>query len=288
MKIPVFVIVRDRLTCLQQTLGWLEVSQAVSDIVLLDNASTYPPMLEFLRRTKHRVVSFPDNQGPSCVWTSGILDEFEHEYFAVTDPDLVPREDCPHDLVEHCVKGLEDHPTFRACGPGLEIGDLPDHYAARREVIRLEAGHWSKALDPEWYVAPIDSTFAVYRYAQHMVSWHETRQRLVVEAVNSDQPPIMQLTYEQPTPGIYSPEWTRAPIRIQFKNDSPLTFAKQLRQFGDWIAARTGPMLRAGYPYVIRHLTWYIDSGSLPEEELYYLEHAREDYAGWTRLAKRP
>ena len=44
---PIFVIVRDLLSPLQQLLDWLE--RAGHDrIILVDNASTYPPMLEYL------------------------------------------------------------------------------------------------------------------------------------------------------------------------------------------------------------------------------------------------
>lgn len=285
--IPVFVIVRDRLTCLQRMLAWLEASPAVSDIVLLDNASTYPPLLDFLRKTKHRVVRFPDNLGPSCVWTSGVIDEFNCEFFAVTDPDIVPREDCPHDLIEHCIEGLKKHPNIRTCGPSLEIGDLPDHYAAKREVIRLEAGHWSKAVDPEWYLAPIDSTFAVYRYAQHMVSWSEVRQRLTIEPINDEKPLLFKIIYEQPTEAFYMPNRKAPPLEIQFTNVSAFALSQELARFAEFLAGRTGAQLRAGYPYVVRHLTWYLDTQNLPEDEQYYLDHARKDYAGWTRLAAR-
>ena len=59
---PVIITVRDRLTYLKQLVEWLE-SVGQNEIWLCDNASTYPPLVEFLKSTKHNVVRNGYNLG---------------------------------------------------------------------------------------------------------------------------------------------------------------------------------------------------------------------------------
>ena len=66
---PVFVPVRDRLSPLRQLIGWLEcVGQRV--IYLVDNASTYEPLREYLASTTHTVVRLDHNLGHRSPWLS--------------------------------------------------------------------------------------------------------------------------------------------------------------------------------------------------------------------------
>ncbi len=46
---------------------------------------------------------------------------------------------------------------------------------------------------------------------------------------------------------------------------------------------RYEPAARTGYPYLARHLTWYLDDGALTSEERFYRERAREDVVNWSR-----
>lgn len=45
---------------------------------------------------------------------------------------------------------------------------------------------------------------------------------------------------------------------------------------------RVYPAVRTGPPYMARHRSWYLDLANLPDDERYYLLHARADQAHWT------
>ena len=160
---PIFVIVRDLLSPLQQLLGWLD--RAGHDrIILVDNASTYPPMLEYLSTTSHTVVRCGWNMGHRSPWLSGAVFDLAHdEPYVVTDPDIVPDESCPHDAVEHFAEIMRAHPEVHRVGFGLRIDDLPDHYAPKADVIAWETPFWEHEVAPGLYSAPIDTTFALAR-----------------------------------------------------------------------------------------------------------------------------
>ena len=44
--------------------------------------------------------------------------------------------------------------------------------------------------------------------------------------------------------------------------------------------------LRTGFPYIARHVPWYLDADNLPEEEIYYLEHANISSSWYKRVTK--
>ena len=60
--LPIIINTRDRLSPLLLLLEWLEKC-GQTNIWLCDNASTYPPMVDFLSTTKHNVVRLGFNLG---------------------------------------------------------------------------------------------------------------------------------------------------------------------------------------------------------------------------------
>ena len=164
MSVPVFVNCRNRLAPLRQLLDWLD-AVGLDEVYLLDNDSTYPPLLEFYESCRPTVVRLGANVGQLALFsTPGLLDEHARERpFVYTDPDVVPVEECPADAVEHFQAVLERHPEVSKAGFGLVIDDLPDHYPFARQVIAWEKRWWADEVEPGVYAAPIDTTFAVYR-----------------------------------------------------------------------------------------------------------------------------
>jgi hypothetical protein len=159
----VFVPVRDRLTPLLQLLAWLERA-GQHEVWLIDNASTYPPLVEFLDTTHHHVVRLAHNLGHRSPWLSGSVQRYAHgRWFVVSDPDVVPDEGCPLDAVDHFRAALERHPDVDKVGFGLRIDDLPAHYPLAEQVRAWEARFWTEEVEPGLYRADIDTTFALYR-----------------------------------------------------------------------------------------------------------------------------
>jgi len=163
MENPVFINCRDRLAPLIQLIAWLE--KAGQDrIYLIDNDSSYPPLLEYYETTPHRVIRLGQNVGHKALWlTDSVSDLRESTPFIFTDPDIVPIDDCPVDAIEMFADVLDRHPDIKKVGFGLKIDDIPDHYRFKREVILWESQYWKEAVEPGLFRAPIDTTFALYR-----------------------------------------------------------------------------------------------------------------------------
>ncbi|HEX2782116.1 MAG TPA: hypothetical protein VHN36_00925 [Ilumatobacteraceae bacterium] len=162
-QVPIFIVVRDLLSPLQQLVAWLEHA-GHERIVLVDNESTYPPTVEYLASTTHTVVRCGWNMGQRSPWLSGAVFELaDNEMYVVTDPDIVPDEDCPPNAIEYFADVLSAHPDVHRVGFGLRVDDLPDHYGPKADVIAWETPFWEKEITPGLYSAPIDTTFALAR-----------------------------------------------------------------------------------------------------------------------------
>ncbi|MDE7438643.1 MAG: glycosyltransferase [Muribaculaceae bacterium] len=133
------------------------------NIHILDNASTYPPLMEYYKHTPYKVYHLGANLGYTAFWLSGIYKQFLNQYFVYTDPDLEISEECPDDFMQRFYDLLQRHRLSSKVGFGLRIDDLPDHYPHKEKVINWESVFWEEEVEPGVYLAPIDTTFALYR-----------------------------------------------------------------------------------------------------------------------------
>ncbi len=160
--VPILINSRNRLDGMRRLISWVERA-GLRRIVILDNASTYPPLLDFYDRTQHRVIRLGANLGPRALWRSRAWSEFRGGFYVLTDPDVVPDDQCPFDAVGLFLDTLRKYPDVVKVGFGLRIDDLPSCYASRDEVIRWESRFWTDPRDETFYRAEIDTTFAMYR-----------------------------------------------------------------------------------------------------------------------------
>jgi glycosyltransferase involved in cell wall biosynthesis len=159
MKITVFINNRNRVSTLKNLIDWLRDKNV--EIVVLDNDSDYPPLIEYYNSVDCQVVRLGENMGNTALYKWGGYLDYPGRYFIYTDSDLLPREDCPKDLVEYLIFSKQKYQNFNKVGVSLEINDIPDFYHFKKEVTEWEAKFWIDEFD-DFYVADVDTTFAAY------------------------------------------------------------------------------------------------------------------------------
>lgn len=164
LSTPIFIVCRDKLEQLRLLLAWLE-GNGYTRIILVDNNSSFPPLLEYLERSPHAVVRLKENLGPHvAVWGSGVLETYaSSEHYVVTDSDVLPDPECPPDAVDFFHHVLKRYPDYCKSGFALRVDDLPQQYALAQEVKSWEEPFWRRKLENGLYHAVIDTTFALYR-----------------------------------------------------------------------------------------------------------------------------
>jgi len=207
--IPVYVNNFNRLTATRTTAEFFAAIPGI-EVIIVDNKSTYPPLLDWYARAPYKIIRLEGNSGHHAPWFQcAVLWAHTHKamfgssYYAVTDPDLEWSE-CPRDIIEQCLKGFERMPHAVKVGVGLRIDDVPE--VNRERIHGCEQQYWARPLDSEFFQAPIDTTFALYRTCINHT-----------EAMNL-----------------------------------------------------SAPTLRMNFPYVVRHLPWYLTKDNMPEEDNYY------------------
>ena len=162
-NINVFIISYNRLKYLRELVCWLGKA-GFENIHIVDNNSTYPPLLEYFSMSKHKVHRLEKNYGHLVVWKCGKFNEIiDNKNYIVTDCDVLPIEECPFDIVRYFLGILGRYPKVTKVGFGLKIDDLPQHYQYKDSVVKWEQQFWKKKLEGNFFSANIDTTFALYR-----------------------------------------------------------------------------------------------------------------------------
>ncbi len=161
-QIPIIINNFNRLDCLQKLINALEI-RGYTNIHILDNQSTYPPLLAWYETCPYEIIRLGRNIGYMAIWESDVYDRFKRSFYVYTDSDVVPDEDCPEDFMKRFLEVLRKYPRCLKVGFGLRIDDLPDSFEQKQAVFANEQRFWTVPLGNDLYKAQIDTTFALYR-----------------------------------------------------------------------------------------------------------------------------
>jgi hypothetical protein len=161
-QIPIVINNRNHFDYLLRLIEFLEKSGYVN-IIILDNDSTYPPLLEYYKNCNHRIIFLNKNLGHRALNRCNLYDEIKKDYYVYTDPDVLPIEECPPDFLKYFLDIMKKNYFVQKIGFGLKIDDLPDYYIKKQSVLSFESQYWKKEVMPGIYNAMIDTTFALHR-----------------------------------------------------------------------------------------------------------------------------
>lgn len=166
LSIPIIIINYNQLFFLKQLVDFL-VKRNFEHIVILDNKSDFPPLLEYYKEIHGRVtVELMDkNYGHTVFFQNKWLQEkYGQGYYVVTDADIVPYDRMPDDMMDKLIRILNKyHRKINKAGLALNLDDIPEHYGLKNKVLQWEAQFWQKEIEPGIYDAPVDTTFALYK-----------------------------------------------------------------------------------------------------------------------------
>lgn len=157
-KINAFIVNRNLFTTLKKTIDFLSKDERIN-IIVVDQDSTYEPLLNFYEKCDINIHKLGRNEGPYSGWNRE-LDYIKNDnYFIITDPDCT-YDDVPDDWVDVMINVLENSSTFKV-GFSIKIDDLPKNQFCD-SVYSHESKFWLNKTDFGWN-ADVDTTFAMYR-----------------------------------------------------------------------------------------------------------------------------
>ncbi len=126
--VPIFINARDRLGVMKKLIDWL-LDAGYRKLIILDNNSTYSPLLEYYsvleRDSRLKIIRLGKNLGYKALWLSGVLENLKISTpYVYTDPDVLPIESCPKNFVNQLIKLLNDNHELRKVGLGIVWEDI--------------------------------------------------------------------------------------------------------------------------------------------------------------------
>ncbi|WP_375234787.1 glycosyltransferase [Winogradskyella sp.] len=164
-SIPIIIINFNQLHYLKQLISRLQ-NMGYYNLVIVDNNSTYKPLLEYYKSIEGHVSieRLTTNHGHLSFWKEkDLIEKYTKGYYVITDADVVPITDCPDSFLEMFIKLLDKAYDRTKVGFSLKLDDIPEYNPQNKTIKDWEAQFWKTKIHPLAYKAEIDTTFALYR-----------------------------------------------------------------------------------------------------------------------------
>jgi glycosyltransferase involved in cell wall biosynthesis len=169
-KLTVVINNRNRLSTTKKLVEDL-LERGTESIIIIDNDSTYPPLLEWYKTLPAEVkVHWGHNYGHHAIFMSGILNEIEGDWCFYTDSDIQLNPKMPQNYQEI----MYDWAIKLNCNKialALDVSDIPDWYWFREQVVRNESRWWGEEVEPDVYKADTDTTFCLIKKCDQFESY---------------------------------------------------------------------------------------------------------------------
>lgn len=162
-SVPIIIINYNQLDGLRDLITFL-TERKFKNIIVIDNKSDYPPLLEYYQQISNQIeiCYCKSNEGHMVLWNrKDLYDKYCTDYFVMTDPDILPQKNIPYNFLRF-LKVLLDHYKVTKVGLSLRIDDIDLSIFRNKNVILHETQFWENEIMPNIYLAPIDTTFALY------------------------------------------------------------------------------------------------------------------------------
>ena len=166
-RIPVLIINFNQLHYLKNLVGFL-LSRNIERIVIIDNFSSYPPLLEYYREIEKlpqvTIERMKENHGHRVFFESADLQSrYGQGFYVLTDADINFYDSTPPDFMDRLLFYLlKYYRSVTKVGFALNLNDIPDHYSQKQKVLNWEQRFWQSEVEMHLFDAPIDTTFALY------------------------------------------------------------------------------------------------------------------------------
>lgn len=173
-KIPVIINNRDLLTWPKAMVERIQRYDGVGEIIIVDNASTYQPLLDWYGTSPCKIV-YGNNIGIAAPWISGTVEDLKTEYYVVTDSDM-GLEDTPDNTLLYLKDKLESMKHLEKVGLGLDWQRVGEHCPYYGHLQRYEKSRWenSNVQNNVHVDVQIDTTFALYSAQRYFIGGGST------------------------------------------------------------------------------------------------------------------
>lgn len=165
-KVPIVIISYNRLLYLKELVEYfLNIGEEY--IYILDNASTYQPLLDWFltieKNSNVKVFRSDENYGHTIYWNISFYKNISDcKYCIITDNDIMPYKNFEYGWKENWINVLEKY-NAQKVGSAISIDDIPDTYFLKNKVIKHESQYWKNKIDENCFSNKIDTTLCLQK-----------------------------------------------------------------------------------------------------------------------------
>lgn len=173
-KIPVIINNRDLFSWTKAMVDKLKKFDNIGDIIIVDNDSTYEPLIEWYKTNPCEIVYLQKNLGHIGAWSSGTVERLNSDYYVVSDPDL-GIDDIPNDALTYLYDNLIKY-NLNKIGFGLDWKSVKLDSPYYNHLMGYEKNRWanSKLENNIYFNVDIDTTFALYSKKSYFIGGAST------------------------------------------------------------------------------------------------------------------
>lgn len=165
-QIPIIIINFNQIFHLKQLVSFF-LKRNFNNIIIIDNKSTYPPLLKYYEEISNQVVIefMKENYGHAVFFKNKDLQKkYGKGFYVITDADVIPNENLAEDFLKQMILHLEKHwRQITKVGFALRIDDIPNENNLKEKILKWEAKFWKTKYSDDVYIASLDTTFALYK-----------------------------------------------------------------------------------------------------------------------------
>jgi hypothetical protein len=162
-KIPIIINNRNLLEWPKKMVEVCKTFESVGDIIIIDNGSSYEPLLEWYRTLPCEII-YSENGGNISPWVLKIPEKYNFDYYVVTDPDLDLSE-TPKDCLLFLRERMERYEKYGYIGLSLSNFQQPINNPYHYHLKTWAHHNWinSPLQDGLLLNQIVDTTFAIYK-----------------------------------------------------------------------------------------------------------------------------
>jgi hypothetical protein len=166
---PIVILNRDRFIPLKEQVEVLH-NKGYKNITIIDNRSTYPPLLEWYKESGldvfHNDITSNSNEAfrELVMIRHPKFMDIVKEWYVFNDSDIIPLDTVPDNFIDDLINYAKKYNKTKV-GMSIKIDDIDLNYPLNAWVHSYESTYWTNGIkdgDVELYPHPIDTTFAVH------------------------------------------------------------------------------------------------------------------------------
>jgi len=241
LHIPIFLIAKERIRSLQLMIDSIYLLTSSFEVIILDQGSTYPPMLRFLKSVGRNYINMSvviqksndmhglENNVAAAV-ASYRKNHPEVEFYVVSDADLSLR-GCEHDILPFFAACLNACPHVVQIGTSLRIDNIQQSSSLKMGTKNIKTADWE---------------LQFWDARKHMIA-----------------------------------EWDNGRGNSHFVNlfEAAIDTTFAMRRMHSQFKRLQRPCIRAGAPYMSEHIPWYSLKPS--PDESWYMQHGGKKFTNY-------